>query len=143
MRVWTADIGSMAKENTNFLAVVYTGEHSELTVMSIGPGEDVGSEVGRHVDQLIRVESGTARLTLGKNAKVVDETHELQEGSAAFIPAGVWHNIVNVGSGELKLTNFYTPPMHAEGQVHRTKAEWEAERRERGRVAAEAGAFGA
>ncbi len=143
MTVWTANIEALAKANPNFLAVVYMSEHSEITVMCIGPGDDVGTEVGRRVDQLIRIEQGTARLTLGKSAKVVDATHELGEGSVVMIPEGVWHNITNVGAGDLKISSFYTPPIHPEGLVHKTKEEWLAEKLEIARVASEAGAFGA
>lgn len=143
MGIWTADLGVLARENANFLAVKYTGEHSELTVMCLRTGDDVGTTVGRRVDQVIRVESGLARLSLGRNAKIVDETHDLAAGSAAFIPAGVWHNITNIGTDDLRLSCLYSPPVHAEGLVLETKASWEAEKRDIAKAAAETGAFGA
>jgi len=143
MGIWTVHVEAMAKQNSSFLTVVHTGEHIELNVMSLAPREDVGTEVGRRVDQLIRVEQGTARLTIGKNDEVVDETHDLSAGSAVFIPEGIWHNIVNVGQDELKLFCIYSPPTHPEGHVHRTKTDWLAEKRDMTRATAETGAFGA
>ncbi|MBX6168115.1 MAG: cupin domain-containing protein [Thermobispora bispora] len=94
--------------------------------MSLRPGEEIGLEVHEHTDQFIRVEKGKARLTFGKSRETVDETHELDEDWAAVIPAGTWHNVVNIGDGELKLYSLYAPPEHPDGTVHVTKADAEA-----------------
>jgi mannose-6-phosphate isomerase-like protein (cupin superfamily) len=123
---WVGDIEKTTVANTTFRTALFTGERLQLTVMSLRPGEEIGLEVHEHTDQFIRVEKGKARLTFGKSRETVDETHELDEDWAAVIPAGTWHNVVNIGDGELKLYSLYAPPEHPDGTVHVTKADAEA-----------------
>ena len=92
---WVANIQRETLENENFRTVVWTGEHSQLTVMRIAPGEDIGKEVHPDHDQFIRVEAGQGRAELGPSEDVVDETHDVDDDWAIVIPAGVWHNVVN------------------------------------------------
>jgi mannose-6-phosphate isomerase-like protein (cupin superfamily) len=130
---WVGDIEQVTLANDTFRTVVFTGEHHQLTVMRIGPGEDIGLEVHPENDQFIRIETGQARLELGRSKDSVDETHDVGDDWAFIIPAGVWHNVVNTGSGDLKLYSLYAPPHHPDGTVHATKAVAEAaERAERG-----------
>ncbi|ADG89952.1 hypothetical protein TBS_33150 [Thermobispora bispora] len=126
MTGWVGDIEKTTVANTTFRTALFTGERLQLTVMSLRPGEEIGLEVHEHTDQFIRVEKGKARLTFGKSRETVDETHELDEDWAAVIPAGTWHNVVNIGDGELKLYSLYAPPEHPDGTVHVTKADAEA-----------------
>jgi mannose-6-phosphate isomerase-like protein (cupin superfamily) len=95
----------------------------QLTVMRLGPGEDIGREAHPDRDQFLRIESGTGRVEFGRSEDVVDETHEVRDDWAIVVPAGVWHNVVNTGDGELKLYSLYAPPEHPDGTVHRTKAD--------------------
>ncbi len=120
---WTGDIESLTTDNTNFRTVVYTGVHTQLTLMSIPPGGDVGWERHGHLDQFLRLEQGTARLDLGTREDGVDERHDLSADWALIIPAGVWHNVVNTGPDDLKLYSLYSPPEHAPGTIHVTKAD--------------------
>jgi mannose-6-phosphate isomerase-like protein (cupin superfamily) len=130
---WTADIEKATLDNDTFRTVLFTGEHTQLTVMRLGPGEDIGREAHHDRDQFLRIEQGRARLELGTAEDRVDETHEVEDDWAIIIPAGVWHNVVNTGEGELKLYSLYSPPEHPDGTVHRTKAEAEeAERAHHG-----------
>jgi mannose-6-phosphate isomerase-like protein (cupin superfamily) len=130
---WTADIEKATLDNDTFRTVLFTGEHTQLTVMRLGPGEDIGREAHHDRDQFLRIEQGRARLELGTAEDRVDETHEVEDDWAIIIPAGVWHNVVNTGEGELKLYSLYSPPEHPDGTVHRTKAEAEeAERSHHG-----------
>jgi mannose-6-phosphate isomerase-like protein (cupin superfamily) len=122
---WTADIEKATLDNDTFRTVLFTGEHTQLTVMRLGPGEDIGREAHHDRDQFLRIEQGRARLELGTAEDRVDETHEVEDDWAIIIPAGVWHNVVNTGEGELKLYSLYSPPEHPDGTVHRTKAEAE------------------
>jgi mannose-6-phosphate isomerase-like protein (cupin superfamily) len=122
---WTADIEKATLDNDTFRTVLFTGEHTQLTVMRLGPGEDIGREAHHDRDQFLRIEQGRARLELGAAEDRVDETHEVEDDWAIIIPAGVWHNVVNTGEGELKLYSLYSPPEHPDGTVHRTKAEAE------------------
>jgi len=130
---WIADIEQETLDNTTFRTVVFTGEHTQLTVMRLAPGEDIGREAHHDRDQFLRIEQGQARVELGRTAEAVDETHDVADDWAIIVPAGVWHNVVNTGSGELRLYSLYSPPEHPDGTVHRTKAEAEeAERAHHG-----------
>ena len=123
---WVADIERATLENENFRTVVWTGEHSQLTVMRIPPGEDIGKEVHPDHDQFIRIEAGQGRAELGPSEDVVEETHDVGDDWAIVIPAGVWHNVVNTGESDLKVYSLYSPAEHPPDTVHRTKAEAEA-----------------
>jgi mannose-6-phosphate isomerase-like protein (cupin superfamily) len=123
---WVGDIEQATLENTNFRTVLFTGEHSQLTVMRLAAGEDIGLESHPDNDQFIRIEHGQGRVELGISKGSVDETHEVEDDWAIIIPAGVWHNVVNTGGDELKLYSLYSPPEHPPGTVHRTKADAEA-----------------
>jgi mannose-6-phosphate isomerase-like protein (cupin superfamily) len=123
---WVGDIERSTRENETFRTVLFTGEHAQLTVMRLGPGEDIGRETHSHLDQFIRIEEGRGRVEFGTTEERVDETYDVQDDWAVVIPAGVWHNVVNTGPGDLKLYSLYSPPQHPSGTVHRTKAEAEA-----------------
>jgi mannose-6-phosphate isomerase-like protein (cupin superfamily) len=123
---WVGDIEQATLDNEAFRTVVFTGEHTQLTVMRLAPGEDIGREAHPHLDQFIRIEQGKARVELGRTEDQVDETHDVEDDWAVIVPAGVWHNVVNTGSGDVKLYSLYSPPEHPPDTVHRTKAEAEA-----------------
>ena len=123
---WVQNIEKATLDNSNFRTVLFTGEHTQLTVMRLGPGEDIGWEQHPHLDQFLRIESGTGRLELGTTEDKVDETHDVEDDWAIIIPAGIWHNVVNTGDGEVKLYSLYSPPEHPPETVHKTKAEAEA-----------------
>lgn len=127
MAGWVDNIEAVTLENTNFRTVIYTGKHSQLTVMSIPPGGEVGWEAHGHLDQFLRLEAGKARLDLGSDKDSVDESHDIEDDWALIIPAGTWHNVVNTGDVDLKLYSIYSPPEHPDGTVHRTKAEADAD----------------
>ena len=120
---WVGNIERVTLDNETFRTVLHTGEHAQLTVMRLGPGEDIGREAHPHLDQFLRVESGNGRVEFGRSEDAVDETHDVQDDWAIVVPAGVWHNVVNTGSGDLKLYSLYAPPEHPDGTVHRTKAD--------------------
>ena len=123
---WLNDMAKITLDNTNFRTVVFTGGHTQLTLMSLAPGEEIGWEAHDHLDQFLRLEQGTARVELGKIEDGVDETHEVQDDWAFIVPAGVWHNVVNIGEDAVKLYSLYSPPEHPDGTVHVTKAEADA-----------------
>ena len=120
---WVGDIEHATLENDTFRTVLFTGEHAQLTVMRLGPGEDIGLERHGDRDQFIRIERGRARVELGASEDRVDETHDVSDDWAVVVPAGVWHNVVNTGDGELKLYSLYAPPEHPDGTVHRTRTD--------------------
>jgi mannose-6-phosphate isomerase-like protein (cupin superfamily) len=127
---WVGDVERATLDNDTFRTVLFTGEHTQLTVMRLGPGEDIGRESHPDRDQFLRIEQGSARVELGRTEDHIDETHDVEDDWAIVVPAGVWHNVVNTGSGEVKLYSLYSPPEHPDGTVHRTKAD--AERAEHG-----------
>lgn len=114
-------IGNIEKEtleNENFRKVLNTTEKSQLAVMSLEIGDDIGMETHDSHDQFIRIEQGEALVIMnGKETKVEDDF-------AIVIPAGVKHNIINISETEkLKLYTIYTPPEHPANTIHKDKAE--------------------
>jgi mannose-6-phosphate isomerase-like protein (cupin superfamily) len=122
---WVDDIEQLTLGNSHFRAVVFTGSHTQLTVMRLARGEEIGWESHPHLDQFLRIEQGQARLDLGRGEGGVDEQHELNDDWAIIVPAGVWHNVVNTGSEDVKLYSLYSPPEHPRETVHPTKADAE------------------
>lgn len=104
--------------NTDYRRVLYTGAFSQLVVMNLQPGEEIGAETHDGIDQFIRVEQGEAKVILNGS-----DEHSLPAEHAVIIPAGVEHNVVNVGDGKLKLYSIYSPAEHKDGTIHATKAE--------------------
>jgi mannose-6-phosphate isomerase-like protein (cupin superfamily) len=125
MTGWVEDIEKVTLENENFRTVLHTGEHSQLTVMRLAPGEDIGAEVHPDHDQFLRIEQGTGLAEMGASKDGMDQKHDVSADWAIIIPAGVWHNVTNTGNKDLKLYSIYSPAEHPDGTVHRTKAEAE------------------
>ena len=111
--------------NENFRTALWTGQHLQLTLMSIPPCGEIGAEMHADVDQFIRVESGRAKIYMGSCRNDLQEQACVDENYAFLIPAGTWHNIVNAGSRPLKLYSLYAPPQHPRGTVHRTRQDAE------------------
>ena len=126
MTGWVGNVEVETIENSNFRTVLFTGANIQLTVMRLGPGEEIGLEMHDHLDQFLRIESGTARVTLGRSRDEVAEEHEVADDWAIIVPGGIWHNVVNTGDGDLKLYSLYAPPEHPAETVHHTKADAEA-----------------
>ena len=121
MNGYVTDIERDTLANEDFRRVLYTGKHTQLVLMTLGPGEEIGLETHDGHDQFIRVEEGRAVVVLD------GEESDLADGSAVVIPAGVEHNVVNAsGDAPLRLYTLYSPPEHPDGTVHRTKDEAEA-----------------
>jgi mannose-6-phosphate isomerase-like protein (cupin superfamily) len=123
MAGWVGNIEEATLGNENFRTVLFTGTQAQLTVMNLEPGEEIGWEAHPHLDQFLRVEHGRGRVELGPTQDRIDEEHELHDDWAVVVPAGSWHNVVNTGSGQLKLYSLYAPPEHPPDTVHATKAE--------------------
>ncbi len=123
---WVDDIERVTLDNTDFRRVLFTGSHAQLTVMRLGPGEEIGLEMHPDLDQFLRLEQGSARATLGRSKDEVDETHDVQDDWAIIVPGGTWHNVINTGDDDVKLYSIYSPPEHPDGTVHRTKADADA-----------------
>lgn len=119
----TGYLGSIEKQtlaNNFFRQVLFTGKNAQLVVMCLQKGEEIGNEVHPKVDQFFRIEKGEAKFVFnGKETKIA------KNGDAVIVPAGTYHNVINMGKGQLKLYTIYSPPNHPEGTVHKTKAEAE------------------
>lgn len=116
MKGYISNIEKETLENNNFRKVLYTGKNSQLVLMSIEPGEEIGEEI-HTLDQFIRIEAG-------KGKAILDEVeHMLEDGSAIVIPAGMKHNVINTSiEDKLKLYTIYSPAEHKDGTIHMTKA---------------------
>ena len=123
MQGFVTNIEKDTEENECFRKVLYTSSYMQLVVMSVPKGEEIGLETHGQ-DQFIRVEGGEGKAILDGVA------HELRDGSAVVIPSGTEHNILNTGSGTLRLYTLYAPPHHKDGTIHKTKAEAEADEEE-------------
>ena len=115
------NVSKTAYGNKNFRESIWTGKHLQMTLMSIPRGSDIGVEVHEYTDQYIRVEHGFAEVLLGDGRDSLTVKHKLYTGDAIFIPAGTWHNIVNLGRCDLKLSSVYAPPHHPRCTVQKNK----------------------
>jgi len=116
------NIEKLTLENNNFRKVLYTGAHSQLVLMSLLPGEEIGMEVHKDNDQFFRFEKGEGRVSVDGNE------YEVHDGDVLIVPSGAEHNVVNFSETEaLKLYTLYSPAHHKDGVVRATKAEAEAD----------------
>jgi mannose-6-phosphate isomerase-like protein (cupin superfamily) len=113
-------IATVAERNPDFRRVLWTGKYSQLVIMTIPPGGEIGEEVHPDTDQILTFVSGVGE------ALVDDETREVAQGDLVCVPAGARHNFVNTGPNPLVLYTVYGPPEHADGAVHHTKEEADA-----------------
>ena len=118
MHGYITNIEQVSLANEHFRKVLYTDERSQLVVMSLLPGEEIGEEV-HDVDQFLRVERGTGKAILN------EVSHDLKDGSIVLVPAVTKHNIVNDKVEPMKLYTLYMPPHHRDGVIHHTKADAE------------------
>ncbi|MFL6709732.1 MAG: cupin domain-containing protein [Massilia sp.] len=127
MSGYSINIESKTLEGDNFREVLYTTERSQLVIMTLQPGEEIGMEHHTGHDQFIRVEQGSGKALLD------GEEHLLEDGVAVVIPAGTEHNVINTSTTEkLKLYTLYTPPEHPDRIVHVTKVEADEYERQHG-----------
>jgi mannose-6-phosphate isomerase-like protein (cupin superfamily) len=116
MKGFVDDIEKLTTENEDFRRVLYTGKNIQLVLMSLKPGEEIGTEVHSDRDQFFRVETGEGEVRIDGNSS------RIKDDDAIIVPAGARHNIVNTGNQPLRLYTLYAPPEHRDGTVHRTKA---------------------
>lgn len=118
MKGYITNIEKLTLDNNNFREVLYTDKNSQLVLMSLVSGEEIGEEI-HDVDQFLRVEKGTGVAILN------DISHDISDGSVIIVPVGVKHNIINKGLDSMKLYTLYMPPHHRDGVIHKTKVEAE------------------
>jgi mannose-6-phosphate isomerase-like protein (cupin superfamily) len=112
------NLENITLQNNSFRKVVYTGEHMQLVLMSLRPGEDIGLEVHEGGDQFFRFEEGSGKV-------IINETeYEVGSGDGVIVPAGAKHNVINTSSTQdLKLYTIYAPSHHLDGIERVTKEE--------------------
>ena len=120
MKGYLTNIEKATLENEDYRQVLYTAKNSQLVIMNIKPGDEIGMEV-HELDQFIRIEQGQAKVILD------GVEHEAEDDWAVVIPAGTDHNVINTGDVDLKLYSVYSPPEHKDGTVHATKADEQEE----------------
>ena len=124
MKGFVENIEKLTQGNDYFRKVLYTAKNSQLVVMSLLAGEEIGMEV-HHLDQFLRIESGQGKAILD------GVEHDISDGFCVVVPAGTNHNIVNTSSTDkMKIYTVYSPPNHKEGTVHHTKKDAEADEEE-------------
>ena len=111
----------MARDNTKFRDTIWTGDKSQLVLMAIPEGGEIGGEVHKGHDQLLYFVSGTGK------AKIGETEYDVAEGDVSIVPSGQFHNFRNTGTGPLKLYTTYSPPEHEPGTEHETKADADAD----------------
>ncbi len=121
MTGFVGDIEKLTEKNKNFRQVLFTGKHTQLVVMCLQPGEEIGNEVHQKVDQFFRIEAGEAKFVFDGS-----EEHLVHDGDAVIVPAGTYHNVINASKKKkLRLYTLYSPPNHPDGTIHKDKAEAE------------------
>jgi mannose-6-phosphate isomerase-like protein (cupin superfamily) len=113
-------IATTAEESADFRRVLWTGEHTQLVIMTIPVGGEIGEETHPDTDQILTIVSGTGE------ARVSGQNRAIAQGDLVVVPAGLKHNFVNTGQNPLVLYTVYGPPEHADGAVHATKEEADA-----------------
>lgn len=121
------DIDKATGQNKNYRTALWTGQHLQLTLMSIPVGGEIGLEAHSDTDQFLRIESGNGMAMMGSDKNRLNYQRSVGEGYAVFVPAGTWHNIINTGNCPLKIYTIYAPPHHPHGTIQATKAVADAE----------------
>jgi mannose-6-phosphate isomerase-like protein (cupin superfamily) len=118
MKGYSISIERETRKNTNFRRVLYTGKYSQLVLMSLKPGEEIGEETHSNVDQFFRFEEGTGKVVIDGRENPV------KDGDAVIVPSGAKHNVLNTSKKQdLKLYTIYSPPEHQDGTLRRSKEE--------------------
>lgn len=118
---FVTNIQRAAIHNTNLRTALWTGKYLQLTLMSIPVGGEIGLEAHSDLDQFLRLEMGRGLVKMGASSDKLNYQANVSSGYVVFIPAGTYHNLINVGSTPIKLYSIYAPPQHPRGTVHQTK----------------------
>lgn len=118
---YIVNVSCMARQNMDFRITPWTGKYSQMTLMSIPVCSDIGLEKHKDTDQMIRIEQGFGLVRIGKCEKQLDFERKVCQGDVIFVPAGTWHNVINIGKCPLKISSVYAPPHHPVHTVHHTK----------------------
>lgn len=123
---YVVDVEQVTTANDTFRTAAWTGEHLQMTLMSIPVGGEIGLELHEGTDQFLRVEAGQARVQMGKAKDDLSFDKQVEADWAIFVPTGWWHNVTNTGDEPLKVYSIYAPSHHPHGTVQQTKADADA-----------------
>jgi mannose-6-phosphate isomerase-like protein (cupin superfamily) len=121
------DLETATVENEVYRDVAWTGKYLQLTLMSIPVGGDIGLEVHPETDQFLRLDAGRGLVQMGPAEDQLDFEQEVEDGWCILVPAGLWHNVTNIGDEDMRLYAIYAPVHHAANKVHETAADAEAD----------------
>ncbi len=119
---FVTNLDKATRQNTNYRTALWTGQHLQLTLMSIPVCGEIGLEVHPDTDQFLRIEKGNGMVMMGPAENRLNYQRPVSDGYAVFVPAGTWHNIINTGNCSLKIYTVYAPPHHPHGTIQATKA---------------------
>jgi mannose-6-phosphate isomerase-like protein (cupin superfamily) len=117
------DLEQATRENKHYRNVVWSGRHLQLTLMSIPVGGDIGLEIHPGTDQFLRLDAGRGRARIGVNKDAPTFDREVSDGWCVMIPAGTWHNVINIGDELMQVYALYAPAHHKPGKIHETMAD--------------------
>lgn len=122
---YVGNISILSSQNSYYRTALWTGDSLQVTLMSIPINGEIGKEMHADVDQFIKIEEGCAIVTMGENETYLNQRQRVNRDYAVIVPAGTWHNIINIGNVPLKLYSIYAPPEHPIGTTHKTKIDAE------------------
>jgi mannose-6-phosphate isomerase-like protein (cupin superfamily) len=122
------DLEQATRDNPNYRSVAWSGRYLQVTLMSIPVGGDIGLEMHAETDQFLRLDAGRGRCQMGPSKDRLTFEQEVSDGWCVLVPAGMWHNVTNIGQEPMQVYAIYAPAHHKPGKVHKTQAEGEADR---------------
>ncbi|MGT2752344.1 cupin domain-containing protein [Streptococcus porcinus] len=117
---YIVNIEDYTKENENYRTTIWTGEKLQVTLMAIQPGDDIGLEVHKGIDQFLRIEEGKGLCQMGDAKDNLTFEQEVSDDDVILVPADTWHNVTNIGDEPLKIYSIYAGPDHVPGTIHKT-----------------------
>ena len=122
---YVTNAAQKAIQNTNYRTALWTGCYAQMTLMCIPVCSDIGLEIHEDTDQFLRIEQGMAQVKMGDCENQLTFCEKACVGDTIFVPAGTWHNVINIGRVPLKISSIYAPPHHPAGTIQHTKKEAE------------------
>lgn len=117
-------LAEAAKQNTRYRTTLWTGDHFQVTLMSIpAGGGDIGMEIHHGNDQFLYLVDGKGKVEMGKDKNKITVSREVSAGDAVVVPDETWHNVTNIGDKPMKVYSIYSPVKHAKDTDENTKAD--------------------
>ena len=117
------DLEQATRDNRNYRTVAWSGRYLQVTLMSIPVGSDIGLEAHPETDQFLRLDAGRGRVQMGPAKDRLTFEKEVSDGWCVLVPAGTWHNIVNIGKEPMQVYAIYAPAHHKPGKIHKVAAD--------------------